>query len=106
MKDKFAAFYHNTDFTNLWRDATFIFDTNALLSCYRFPKQTAEHFLEMLSQVENRLWIPHQIGLEFHLNRVSVIEGQVKKYNERDEELNTQVNAVLPLVSEKLRTAE
>ncbi|MBL6279184.1 DUF4935 domain-containing protein [Micromonospora fiedleri] len=48
-------------------------DTNVLLDAYRFAAQARRELLDSLRKVGERLWIPHQVALEFHRNRVPVI---------------------------------
>ncbi len=84
MRNEFRGFYtpSNLEFKNLWREGIFIFDTNVLLNLYRYPKEAREEFLTILKEIKDRIWIPHQVALEYQQNRLSVIAEQVQKYDE------------------------
>ena len=53
--------------------AMIVLDTNVLLSAYRFAPTAREELLAAIEQLGDRVWVPHQVGLEFHRNRYSVI---------------------------------
>ena len=82
MKDLFPGYYYllsDDDFQVLWQKCIFIFDTNILLNFYEYYKETREDFFELLYTIENRLWIPHQVALEYHKNRIKRIIKNIKK---------------------------
>lgn len=84
MKNRFSEFYNlsQTEIDNLWSDGIFIVDANVLLDFYRFPKATSDTLLEVLKKIKsnNQLWIPYQIGLEFHKHRGEIIEIENNEY--------------------------
>ena len=84
MREQFSAYYRHTDeeLTKLWSECLFVLDTNVLLNMYRYPSQAREALLRTLQRVADRLWIPHQVALEYQVNRLSVIAEQVKRYHE------------------------
>ncbi|MBB2744606.1 UNVERIFIED_ORG: hypothetical protein FHR35_004455 [Microbispora rosea subsp. rosea] len=51
-----------------------VFDTNPLLDAYKLTGTARTEFLAALRALGDRLWIPHQVGLEFLRNRASVID--------------------------------
>lgn len=57
----------------LWKDATFVFDTNVLLDIYRSQPETRKLLLETLKNLESKSWLPHRVAYEFRRNRRSVI---------------------------------
>jgi hypothetical protein len=59
-----------------WREATFAVDTSVLLDLYRFSADAREGLLAALRSFGDRLWIPHQVALEFHRNRFGVLLAQ------------------------------
>jgi len=74
MKHSFNCFYDLTETTELnriWKDSDtiFIFDTNVLLSLYSFQPESRKDFLKVLSSIQDRIWIPFHVGLEFKKNR-------------------------------------
>ncbi|MET7747352.1 PIN-like domain-containing protein [Micromonospora sp. NPDC005367] len=59
-----------------------VLDTNVLLEAYRFAPTARRQLLDVLINLGDRLWIPHQVALEFHKNRLSVIASFDDSYNE------------------------
>ncbi|WP_236191317.1 PIN-like domain-containing protein [Pseudomonas pharyngis] len=84
MKGLFPQYDHSSkvDHAEAWKTATFVFDTNVLLNLYRYQESTREELLNVISKLENRIWIPHHVALEFQRNRLSVIAGQGKRFSE------------------------
>src|SRR2546423_364992 len=89
MRDLFPGFYDRTaeEFLMLWREATFVFDTNMLLNVYRYQEETRNIFFKILDQLQDRIWAPHQAIYEYQNNRLEVISQQFKKYNEVSQSL-------------------
>jgi len=81
MKDLFPGYYRlsKDEFDELWENCVFILDTNSILNLYRYNEDTRTDFIDALHKIENRLWIPHQVALEFQENRTSVINEQENK---------------------------
>ncbi|WP_231662859.1 PIN-like domain-containing protein, partial [Pseudanabaena sp. 'Roaring Creek'] len=75
MKDLFPGYYLPTEeeFIELWKSGIFVLDTNVLLKLYKYDQKTCDDFFKVLRVVSDRLWIPHQVALEFQENRVSTI---------------------------------
>ena len=55
-----------------WKEALFVLDTNILLNAYRYPPEAAGELLGALESIQDRLWIPHRVALEFHRHRLDV----------------------------------
>jgi hypothetical protein len=83
MKDLFPGYYrpNEQEFSELWENCVFILDTNVLLNLYRYSEESRNDFIKVLNKIETRLWIPHQVALEFQENRTKVIEEQEKKFD-------------------------
>ncbi|MEU7524876.1 PIN domain-containing protein [Saccharothrix sp. NPDC042600] len=79
MRDAFYGHYplSEGELGQLWLNATIVLDTNALLNLYRYSPKARMEFLEALTNVADRLWLPHQVGMEFHANRVARISEQL-----------------------------
>ncbi|MFG3700821.1 PIN-like domain-containing protein [Micromonospora sp. NPDC047620] len=58
-----------------------VLDTNVLLSAYRFAPKAREELLSTLHTLGNRVWVPHQVGLEFHRNRLEVMAERRATYD-------------------------
>lgn len=70
------------DFGAVWKSALFIFDTSVLLNLYRYQSSTRDELLNVISQLSDRIWIPHHVALEFQRNRLKVIAEQNKRFAE------------------------
>src|SRR5690349_1378861 len=83
MKKEFVGFYKATkkEIDQAWEKGYFVFDTNALLNLYRYTADTRNDFLAVLKNLKDRLYLPHQIALEFHSNRLNVIKLLNKSYS-------------------------
>jgi hypothetical protein len=75
MREDFAGYYAPTEaeYGRLWQEALIVLDTNTLLDLYRFPATARDELFAALDLVKDRLWIPHQVGLEFQRHRSDVI---------------------------------
>ncbi len=59
-----------------------VLDSNVLLELYRFATPARTDLFEVLERIGERLWIPHQVRLEFHRNRLKVMSNQEESYQE------------------------
>ncbi|QHA38656.1 DUF4935 domain-containing protein (plasmid) [Rossellomorea marisflavi] len=84
MKNMFNKDYPLTEeeYNEIWNNCTFVVDANVLLNLYRYTEETRNKLIDILSSLSGRLWIPHQVGLEYHSNRVSVIIEQIKAFDD------------------------
>lgn len=75
MKAKFAGFYPLTkvELDRLWKEGCFVFDTNILLNLYRYGETSRNEWLAVIADIQDRLWTPHQVALEYQRNRRSTI---------------------------------
>jgi hypothetical protein len=75
MRKTFQEYYTPTpeEFAVLWSEGTFALDANVLLDVYRFSPATTTQLIEILERLGPRVWIPHQVALEYqrHRNHVS-----------------------------------
>jgi len=78
VKAHYWAYYPLTsdELDKLWDDASFSFGTNVLLGMYRSSPELRTAFFDILESLKRRLWLPHHVGLEYHRNRVQVIQEQ------------------------------
>lgn len=100
MKSKFFEYYlkQESDFDSLWNDAEFVFDSNILLGLYSYPDSSRKKILRLLNKMSERLWIPNQVGIEFHRHRIDVIH----KNNEKCEELKEKITDLSNYLSREL----
>ncbi|MEV4130684.1 PIN domain-containing protein [Dactylosporangium sp. NPDC049742] len=59
-----------------------VVDANVLLDAYRYTTDARSELLSALRALGKRLWVPHQVSLEFHRNRVSVIAAHGDAYRD------------------------
>lgn len=83
LRDQFPGYYQPTkdNIESIWRDATFIVDTNVLLNLYKFPQQARDDLFTVLEKLTGRLWIPFHVALEYQRNRVGVILEENEKFD-------------------------
>jgi DNA-directed RNA polymerase subunit F len=91
MKDDFKGFYNieKSVLEELWKDekTLFVFDTNVLLNLYGYAKQTRDDFFSILQVVNENLWIPYQVGLEYQRRRLSIIRNEKVVFNDIENNL-------------------
>jgi hypothetical protein len=78
LRDQFAPYYPPgpSVISAALRTGLVTPDSNVLLAPYRLEPQARDELLSALEKLGERLWIPHQVGLEFHRNRLGVIAAQ------------------------------
>jgi hypothetical protein len=66
----------------MWKQATFVFDSNVLLDLYRLPQNAKNELLGILQspEIKERIWIGFQGLLEFLNNRHDTISDQKGKF--------------------------
>ncbi len=101
MRDKYLGWYPKSpsELSALWKNAIFVPDANVLLHCLRHPEVVREELLRLFDVLKDSLWIPYQVGLEFHRNRLDVQLGAQDAYDTliRDQE------AIIEKVRDRLR---
>jgi hypothetical protein len=74
-----------------------VLDANALLDTYKFTGTARREFLDALRALDDRLFIPHQVALEFMRNRATVIKAGCafpSKFREAAKKLHSEVQAL------------
>jgi hypothetical protein len=96
MRNKFPGYYRPTpdDCSKKFKECIFSFDTNVLLNLYRFTPESRQNLLTLLEAVKDRVWLPHQVGLEYHENRVEVIISQRELYEGLKKEIDDAIKAI------------
>ena len=94
MKNIFKSFYQPADIEleELWNKAIFVFDTNVLTNLYRYQSSTRESLLKVMEQLNDRVWIPHHVALEYQRNRLTVVGEQHKKFNDTKKVVESAVS--------------
>lgn len=58
----------------LWGSAAFCFDANVLLNVYRYSDSSRDEFFATLAEIRDRIFMPHQVAVEFGRNRADAIK--------------------------------
>ncbi len=74
--------------------ATVVLDTNFLLGLYRVSPELSKTRLSVLSKIGSRLFVPHQVGVEFHRNRREVVQDISTEYSALETVIGTLSKAV------------
>ena len=90
MRNLFRGYYKPTpeELAQIWQQCIFSFDANVLLHIYSYTPETRERFFEILTGLNERIWIPHQVAYEYQKNRLYVISDQTKAYADIESILN------------------
>ncbi|WP_182006118.1 PIN-like domain-containing protein [Priestia aryabhattai] len=104
MLEQFRGFvgYSEEEFGELWGKAIFVVDTNVLINFYKYTsKESTKSLFDILKKLKenNRLWIPHQVALEYFFNYESNMYKQTEGYNLLGEELKTLQNNAVKIFS-------
>ena len=91
MKQSFHGYYKPTDeeFNAIWNEAIIVLDANFLLNLYTYSMMTSQEILALLGEFDERLWVPHQVALEYQENRHGIILKESKQYTDIAKSLET-----------------
>ena len=106
MKNRFAEYYELPEerIKEIWENSLIVFDTNVLLNLYRYNEDARTEFINVIKFYKERLWIPYQVGLEFHRRREDILRKNAKAYSILAEKLSKElVGVVSSLESEYAR---
>lgn len=97
MRNMFHMHYEYTkeDYEYIWQNGTFVLDANVLLNLYRYTEETRNELLQILQKFSGRLWIPHQVGLEYQSNRTTVILEQTDAFDKITQSLRESSSSVI-----------
>lgn len=75
MKTLFKGYipYEEKEKEQIWKKSLVVLDTNVILNFYRYSKETRNEIWKILGDLEERLWIPYQVGYEYFKNKEMVI---------------------------------
>lgn len=101
MKNTYSGWYSRSpdELGALWDRAVFVPDTNILLHCLRHSSDVREELLRIPEILKESLWIPYQVGLEFHRHRLEVEGSALDVYDRLVKDYET----ILGQTREKLR---
>ena len=101
MRKQFAEYYALSDerIKEIWESSLIVFDTNVLLNLYRYTENTCKEFIDVIKAYKDRLWIPFQVGLEFHKRRDDFIRRNAAAYKDLGEKLSEQLVKVVDILN-------
>ncbi|MFZ6991109.1 PIN-like domain-containing protein [Curtobacterium sp. RRHDQ66] len=96
MRDVFRAYYApaGQELDALWTEGIIVLDTNTLLNFFRYTPSTRDEFLSVLESLQESLWIPHQVGLEFQRRRLEVISNTADAFSKIKASVDSAKNTV------------
>lgn len=70
MRSTFGHYYTPSadDLDSFLAAGLIVLDTNVLLDLFRSPEKTTDELLKVLKAGKSQLWMPCQVGLEYHEN--------------------------------------
>lgn len=97
MKNRFAEYYELPEerINEIWNNSLIVFDTNVLLNLYRYNDEARDEFIKVIKFYKERLWIPYQVGLEFHRRREEIMRKNAKAYSVLAEKLSKDLVGVV-----------
>lgn len=100
MRDAIREYlgYTEKEKVDLWKHATFVFDTNVYLNLYRYTAKTREILLASFDNFHERLWMPNHVAREFMKNRCKIIIVTNNQY----ETMQSKANDFFDLCKERL----
>lgn len=107
MQKLFSQHYPLSEqqYDSIWTEGLIVIESNALLDIYRFAEKAREEFLQALAFFKPRLWIPHQVAMEFQINRPATISDErdniAKALEEIPSDFRTAINKLKNLHIEK-----
>src|SRR4051812_13845217 len=84
LRELFPGYFRPTDvdFRRMWNEGLISVDANILLHVYRYSPPLREALFAILEKLAGRLWITNRVAYEFSKNRLKVISGQEKAYDD------------------------
>jgi len=84
MKNLFRGYYklNEKEIKAIWATGFISIDTNVLFNIYRYSEDTRKDLIKVLKKYSSKLWLTNHSAYEFHKNRITVINEQIKIYEE------------------------
>lgn len=86
-----------TEINEIIKFGNIVFDSSSIFNLYRYKKSTSNQILSYLEKVKQRLHLPYMVGIEYHDNRVTILNQQRAIY----EKLNTKVEQLKSSISDQ-----
>lgn len=82
------------------QESLIVIDSSVLLDLYRVTPTARREMIDSLFAIAENLWVPHQVALEFHRNRVEAARDQIAFYDETCKSLEAARNQALQRLNE------
>ncbi|MFD4595991.1 PIN-like domain-containing protein [Streptomyces rubiginosohelvolus] len=83
-----------------FKESLIVVDSSVLLDLYRVTPNARTEMIDSLFTIEENIWVPHQVALEFHRNRVEAARDQLAFYDETCKSLEAALNQGLQRLNE------
>jgi hypothetical protein len=105
FSDQFDHYLPCTDKTvrSAMQAGLVVVDANVLLNLYRFATKARNELFAAFDGLADRIWIPHQVGLEFHKNRLDVISERGTAYDGVLDLIETHDTTIIREIGDKAR---
>lgn len=102
MREKFRGYYglDGSEIDELWESALIVVDTNVLLGLYGQTPKTRQTMIDILQGEQDRLWIPHQVALEFQRNKEKAQKQATASHRDLDSLIRSHRETVKKAVDE------
>jgi hypothetical protein len=96
LRDRFHQYYAPTEdeIATAMKTGLVAPDTNVLLNLYRYQAGTRDQLFGALEKLGDRLWIPDQVGSEFHNRRLDVMADQEGYFTKTRNEILAAADAL------------
>lgn len=98
MRSLFPGHYRSSiPFEEAIKTALIVFDTNALLNFYGLSQASRKKLFDLMETLGDQRWIPHQVALEFHRNRIGLVDKNHEAYHKIPAEISAALNRIRQL---------
>ena len=96
MRKQFPGYYYpqEEEYSQKFKECVFCFDTNVLLNLYRYTSESRDNLIKTIQVVKDRVWLPHQVGVEFQRLRIDVFLSQIELSLKVKEILDTSIKEI------------
>lgn len=105
FKETYSYFYLNENTKKELDDSSvkIVLDTNILLDFYRNPAKLVQESIDLLYEIKDKLYLPFQVGYEYHMNKKSAEIRSLQTWKEYIAEVEKNINNIFSEVSDDIR---
>ena len=85
----------------MWKNATIALDTNVLLGLYRMPATSRKEIIDVLRKVQERVWVPYHVLVEYHSNRLNTLRDEFEAAEKMERDIKTAFIEFKAVVTEE-----